>query len=73
MDFDIPSKEIHVDKVVPIRIAFLNERTGALAEDRSCLKAAFFYGTTMKISSFKNEKWQRPSSIVKKKEESVNN
>lgn len=31
MDFDIPSREIHVDKVVPIRIAFLNE--GALAEE----------------------------------------
>ena len=33
MDFDIPAREIHVDEVVPIRIAFLNERTGTLAEE----------------------------------------
>lgn len=43
MDFDIPAREIHVDKVFPIRIAFLNKRTGALAEDRSCLKAAILW------------------------------
>lgn len=52
MDFDIPAREIHVDKVVPIRIAFLNERTGALAEEGPF---ALWYSLLNSVCSFLGE------------------